>query len=46
MSYFNDYFNLNGVKTLRYYTSHLNLSAFDRQSWMVSDAGVEAIERR
>jgi hypothetical protein len=46
MSYFNDYFNLNGVKTLRYYTRPLNLSPFDRQEWMVSDAGVDAIERR
>ena len=46
MSYFNDYFNLNGVKSLRYYTRPLNLSAFDRLEWMVDDAGVDAIERR
>jgi hypothetical protein len=46
MSYFDDYFNVNGVRSLRYYTRPLKLSAFDRLEWEVSDAGTDAIERR
>jgi len=46
MSYFDDYFNLNGVKSLRYYTRPLRLSAFDRLDWLVNDAGANTIERR
>jgi hypothetical protein len=46
ISYFNDFYNLNGVKSLRYYTRPLKLSAFTRLDWMVSDAGADAIERR
>lgn len=46
MSYFDDFFNINGVKTLRYYTRPLKLSAFDRLDWLVSDVGADAIERR
>jgi hypothetical protein len=46
MSYFEDFFNVNGVKTLRYYTVPLNLSALDIYDWMGSDAGVDEIERR
>jgi hypothetical protein len=46
MSYFDDFFNLNGVKTLRYYTRPLELSAFDRLEWTISDEGVDAIEKR
>ena len=46
MSYFDDYFNLNGVKSLRYYTRPLKLSAFDRLDWQVIDTGADAIERR
>jgi hypothetical protein len=46
MSYFDDYFNSNGVRTLRYYTRPLNLIVYDRLEWMVSDSGVDAVERR
>jgi len=46
MSYFNDYFNVNGVRSLRYYTRPLNLSPFDRLGWTVSDTGADAIEQR
>jgi len=46
MSYFNDFYNLNGVKSLRYYTRPLKVSVFDRLDWEVSDAGADAIERK
>lgn len=46
MSYFDDFFNVNGVKSLRYYTRPLKLTAFDQLDWEVSDAGADAIERR
>jgi hypothetical protein len=45
LSYFEDYFNVNGEKTLRSYTRPLNLQAFDKVGWMWSDAGADAIER-
>ncbi len=45
LSYFEDYFNVYGEKTLRSYTRPLNLQAFDKVSWMWSDAGADAIER-
>jgi hypothetical protein len=37
MSYFNDYFNLKGEKTLRGYAAPMNLTAFDHLNWMTSD---------
>jgi hypothetical protein len=46
MSYFEDFYNVNRVKTLRTYTRPLNLKAFDRLSWEWSEAGVNAIEQR
>jgi len=46
MSYFEDFFNVDGVKTLRYYTIPLDLSTLDVYDWMGSDAGVDEIERR
>jgi hypothetical protein len=46
MSYFDDYFNVNGVRSLRYYTRPLKLGAFDHLEWLVSDVGADAIERR
>lgn len=46
MSYFDDYFNVNGVKTLRNYTPTLRLDSFDSMNWTWSDAGVNAIEKR
>jgi len=44
LSYFEDYFNVDGVKTLRCYTRPLKLQAFDKVGWMWSDAGADAIE--
>jgi hypothetical protein len=45
MSYFEDYFNVNGVRTLRGYTAPIDLRRFDRQNWLWDDAGCDAIER-
>jgi hypothetical protein len=46
MSYFEDFFNVNGVRTLRTYTRPLNLAAYDRVGWMETDEGVDFIEHR
>lgn len=46
MSYYEDYFNVDGIKTLRYYTVPLDLSTLDVYDWMGSDAGVDEIEHR
>ncbi len=45
MSYFDDYFNVNGVRTLRGYTAPIDLRRFDRLKWRWEDAGCDAIER-
>jgi hypothetical protein len=37
MSYFEDYYNLEGEKTLRSYSRPLNLSHFDRIGWMTTE---------
>lgn len=44
MSYFDFYFNVDGVKTLRYYTPALRLERMDHRDWMTTDTGVDAIE--
>ena len=36
MSYFHEYFLDSGVKTLRSYTTPLNLKQFDRRNWMTT----------
>jgi hypothetical protein len=46
LSYFEDYFNVEGEKTLRAYSSPLNLAAFDGLGWEWRDEGVNAIEER
>jgi len=46
LSYFELYFNRKGKKSLRGYTGPLNLSAFDRISWMTRDDSIEAISQR
>lgn len=46
MSYFNDFFNVDAVKTLRTYTRPLDLSSLDRKSWETSDLGAVAVEHR
>jgi hypothetical protein len=45
LSYFEDYFNVDGEKTLRSYTRPLNLQSFDKVGWMWNDAGADAVER-
>lgn len=46
MSYFDDYYNLDGLKSLRGYTAPLNLKAFDRFQWMTSDEHLDRIADR
>ena len=43
MSYFDDYFNTEGVKTLRGYTVPIDLSQYDQLNWMTSDQNLETI---
>jgi hypothetical protein len=38
MSYFDDYINLRGDRTLRAYSRPLDLARFDRRGWMTTDA--------
>lgn len=45
MSYFEQFYNINGVKTLRTYTRPLNLERFDHLDWEVSDRGADAVEK-
>jgi hypothetical protein len=45
MSYFDVFFNVNGVKTMRGYTRPVHLAAFDRLDWEVNDRGADAIEK-
>ncbi len=46
MSYFEQFFNVNGQHTLRTYTRPLNLARLDARQWMTSDSGADAIEHR
>ena len=46
MSYFEQFYNMECKKTLRRYTVPLNLKAFDRLNWMVSDEPLERIGKR
>ena len=46
MSYFEDFFNSQGEKTLRAYTRPLNLASYDRYGWVWSEAGVARISKR
>jgi hypothetical protein len=45
MSYFDFYFNVDGVKTLRFYAPAVRLERLDRLGWMSADDGVDAIEK-
>jgi len=40
MSYFHEYFMDNGKKTLRSYSSPVNLSKFDKKGWMIDEKDV------
>ena len=44
LSYFEDFFNLLGEKTLRAITRPIRLARFDRLRWMTESSGVDAIE--
>lgn len=46
MSYFEFYYNIEGEKTLRAYTTPLNLTPFDKQNWMANDEPLDAIADR
>lgn len=43
MSYFEMYFNTIGEKTLRSFSSPVNLSRFDRHNWMTTDENLDFI---
>jgi len=43
MSYFEDFYNIEGEKTLRGYTLPIDLSRFDRLDWMRRDEGLDEI---
>lgn len=46
MSYFEDFFNVQGQKTLRGYTRPMDLSRFDRYDWLHRESGVEIVSAR
>lgn len=46
LTYFDDFFNLWGEKTLRTYTRILKLDQFDRLGWIWNPVGVATIEHR
>ena len=46
MSYFDDFYNVRGEKTLRGYTVPLNLTAFDPLEWQVHDEACHPIVER
>lgn len=46
LSYFEDYYNSEGEKTLRAYSTPLDLSSFDEIAWMLSDDNLDLIAAR
>jgi hypothetical protein len=46
LSYFEDFYNLNGLKSLRYYTRPVDLSHYDPLNWESSDQNLKVIENR
>ena len=46
LSYFEDFYNVHGLKTLRSYTRPMDLTAFDPMCWEWRDEGTNAIELR
>jgi hypothetical protein len=46
LSYFENFFNLHGQKTLRAYTRPVNLAAYDRYNWEWDDRGADLLEQR
>jgi hypothetical protein len=45
MSYFEDFFNVHGQKTMRAYSRPVNLAAYDRCGWEWKNEGVDFIEQ-
>jgi hypothetical protein len=43
MSYFDDYFNIEGEKSLRGYTVPIDLAQYDHLNWMTTDPGLDTI---
>jgi len=46
LTYFEGYFNLEGLKTLRRYSSVLDLTRFDGLNWETDESAVQVIEQR
>lgn len=46
MSYFENFFNTEGEKTMRGYRGPLSLTVFDKLGWMVSDTGLETLAHK
>jgi hypothetical protein len=46
LSYFEDFFNSIGEKTMRAYTRPLDLRAFDHLDWMINDEALDAIGKK
>ena len=46
LSYFEDFFNSDGLKTMRTYTPILDLAALDNTQWLTTDAGADVVEKR
>ncbi len=44
MTYFEVFFNVDGLRTLRGYTRPINLKRFERYDWEVQEAGANAVE--
>jgi hypothetical protein len=45
MTYFEVFFNVDGLRTLRGYTRPINLERFDRYDWEAQEAGAYAVEK-
>jgi hypothetical protein len=45
MSYFEQFYNLDGLKSLRTYTMPVKLAAYDALDWESTDEGVDALEK-
>lgn len=45
LSYFEQFYNIERVKTLRGYTRPINMQRFDSFGWMGSDSGVDKVEK-
>ena len=45
MTYFEDFFNIKGEKTFRFYSRPVNLTRFDHLNWMIDVKGLNAVEK-